>query len=249
MHILISNDDGVHARGIRCLHAALLRTQHRITLIAPDRNNSGASSAMTLRSPLYPTELEEGLFQVDGTPTDCVHIALTGLLPEVPDCVISGINHGSNMGDDTIYSGTLGAAIEGRHLGKPAIAVSLVGEHHFEAAAQVTLDLLAQLADKELPHPCVLNVNVPDLPYEKIRGIRSTRLGRRALGEQVRVDSHPQREARRFWIGASGEAIDDAEGTDFHAVRNGFVSVTPINMDLTAHDQLRGLQFLEDLGS
>ena len=245
MHILISNDDGVHARGIRCLHAALLRTEHRVTLIAPDRNNSGASSAMTLRSPLYPTELEQDLFQVDGTPTDCVHIALTGHLPELPDCVISGINHGSNMGDDTIYSGTLGAAIEGRHLAKPALAVSLVGEHHFEAAAQVTLDILAQLVDKDLPSPCVLNVNVPDLPYAEIRGIRSTRLGRRALGEQVHVDFHPQRKAHRLWIGASGEAIDDGEGTDFHAVSNGFVSVTPISMDLTAHNQLARLQFLK----
>ena len=247
MHILISNDDGVHARGIRCLHAALLSTEHRITVVAPDRNNSGSSSAMTLRHPLYPTELEPGLFQVDGTPTDCVHIALTGHLSETPDCVISGINHGSNMGDDTIYSGTLGAAIEGRHLAQPALAVSLVGEHHFETAAQVTLDLLAQLADKALPSPSVLNVNVPDLPYEELRGIRSTRLGRRALGESARVEHHPERAAHRLWIGASGAAVDDGEGTDFHAVRNGFVSVTPISMDLTAHNQLSGLQFLKEL--
>ena len=242
MHILVSNDDGIHARGIRCLHAALQDTEHRITLIAPDRNNSGSSSGMTLRQPLYPIELEEGLFQVDGTPTDCVHIALTGHLPEIPDCVISGINHGANMGDDAIYSGTLGAAIEGRHLAKPALAVSLVGGQHFEAAAQITLDLLAQLADKKLPSPTVLNVNVPDLPYAKIRGIRSTRLGRRLLGEPVRVDSHPQQDTQRLWIGASGEVVDAGEGTDFHAVSNGFVSVTPISMDLTAHEQLSGLR-------
>ena len=245
MHILLSNDDGVHALGIRCLHAALQATEHRVTMIAPDRNNSGTSSAMTLRHPLYPTKLEEDLYQVDGTPTDCVHIALTGYLPELPDCVISGINHGSNMGDDTIYSGTVGAAIEGRHLAKPALAISLVGERHFETAAQVTLDLLAQLTDKKLPQPSVLNVNVPDLPYSELRGIRSTRLGRRALGNNVDVDFHP-RAAHCLWVGTSGAAVDDGEGTDFHAVRNGFVSVTPINMDLTDHSQLPALQFLHD---
>ena len=241
MYILLSNDDGVHAEGINCLRGQLQElNQHRIVTIAPDRDRSGNGCGMTLRYPLYPQQLSEGVIQVDGSPVDCVHIAITGYLNELPDCVISGINHGANMGDDVVYSGTVGAALEGRHLARPALAVSLAGERHFETAAQVVRQMLEWLPKQQLASGSVLNVNVPDLPIAEIRGWRYTRLGRRALGRSLDVDFHP-RAAHCLWIGASGNPTDEAEGTDFHAVRNGFVSITPLSVDLTDYQAQRQL--------
>ena len=258
MHILVSNDDGVQARGIKCLQQALRATDNKITVIAPDRNRSGSGCAMTLRQPLYPTKIDDDVIQLDGTPVDCVHIALTGYLPQLPDCVISGINHGANLGDDVPYSGTVGAALEGRHLDKPALAVSLVGDQHFDSAARVTVDLLEWLQKQQLASSSVLNVNVPDLPYEQIRGWRVTRLGTRALGHKLTIEHKPRadkdslsdtRELRpsddlRLWIGASGTPIDAFSGTDFHAISNGYVSITPLKVDLTRHAQTDDLAAL-----
>ncbi len=238
MHILISNDDGYRSPGIRCL-AAALETVARVTVVAPDRDRSGASNSLTLDSPLRAREADNGFVYVEGTPTDCVHLAITGLLDEEPDIVVSGINAGANLGDDVIYSGTVAAAMEGRFLGLPAIAVSLASfqPQHNDTAAQVILDLLARIQCQPVPPNTILNVNVPDLPYAALRGWQVTRLGHRHKSEPVIREQDP-RGRPIYWVGPPGSEQDAGPGTDFHAVRQGFVSVTPIHVDLTRHDVL-----------
>jgi 5'-nucleotidase len=238
MRILVSNDDGIHAPGIQCL-ARHLRTVADVCVVAPDRDRSGASNSLTLVHPLRAQELDNGDMGVDGTPTDCVHLAITGLLDREPDLVISGINAGANMGDDVLYSGTVAAAMEGRFLGLPAIAVSLVGPRlqHYDAAARVVLNLLDRLHRVPLPAATILNVNVPDLPFDEIRGVQATRLGHRHKSEPVVKASDP-RGRPIYWVGPSGPEQDAGPGTDFFAVREGFVSVTPIQVDLTQFEAI-----------
>ena len=235
IRILLSNDDGYLAPGIRTLYEVLSQFAE-VVAIAPDRNRSGASSSLTLDRPLRTHTDSEGFICVDGTPTDCVHIALTGLLDFHPELVVSGINAGANLGDDVLYSGTVAAAMEGRHLGLPAIAVSLCGEtpEHFDTAALVTQRVIQAVLQHAPPPVAVLNVNVPDLPMHEIAGVRSTRLGARHRAEAVVRDIDPRGRAI-YWIGPAGEEQDAGPGTDFHAINNGFVSVTPLHVDLTQH--------------
>jgi len=236
MRILLSNDDGIEARGINML-ATGLKVIAEVVIVAPDRDRSGASNSLTLDAPLRVKKVAENAFRVAGTPTDCIHLALTGLLKEDPDMVVSGINHGANMGDDVIYSGTVAAAMEGRTLGQTAIAVSLVvGDrpHFFDTAARVVQDLVQRLIHDPLPPDTVLNVNVPDCHYDELKGFAVTRLGNRhRAGAMVRQLDPRGRTV--YWIGPPGPAGDAGPGTDFHAVAHGQVSVTPIHADLTRH--------------
>lgn len=238
MRILISNDDGYTAPGIRCL-AEALATMGTVTLVAPDRDRSGASNSLTLTNPIRATEVEERVYCVDGTPTDCVHLAITGLLDEDPDIVVSGINAGANLGDDVIYSGTVAAAMEGRFLGLPAIAVSLASHTptHYPTAARVVLELVSRLTVDPLPADTILNVNVPDVPWDELQGFSATRLGHRHKAEPV-VRAQDPRGRPIYWVGPSGPEQDAGPGTDFHAIRNGHVSITPIQVDLTRHDAI-----------
>ena len=238
MRLLLSNDDGHRAPGLRALARALDRVAD-VTVVAPDRNRSGASNSLTLDRPLRARDDEAGFVYVDGTPTDCVHLAITGLLAEEPDMVISGINAGANMGDDVLYSGTVAAAMEGRFLGLPSMAVSLVlGDGgHYDSAARVVLALLEAVPRVEMPPASILNVNVPDAPYESLRGVRATRLGHRHKAEPVVRGEDPRGEPI-YWVGPPGNAQDAGEGTDFHAVARGYVSVTPLAVDLTRHGAL-----------
>jgi len=238
MHILLSNDDGYLAAGLRCLAAALAE-RHTVTVVAPDRNRSGASNSLTLDRPLRRMTLDDGVIRVDGTPTDCVHLAITGLLDDEPDMVVSGINSGPNLGDDVIYSGTVAAAMEGRFLGLPAIAVSMgsFDPDSYASGVRATLHLVERLGDTELPADTILNVNVPALPWDEVRGFKATRLGHRHRAEPVARDRDP-RGREIFWIGPAGPEQDAGPGTDFHAVREGYVSVTPLHVDLTRHRAL-----------
>lgn len=242
MHILISNDDGYLSEGIATL-AAHLSEIADITVVAPERNRSGASNSLTLDRPLSVREAKNGFFYINGTPTDCVHIALTGLITEMPDLVISGINDGANMGDDTIYSGTVAAAMEGYLLNIPSIAVSMSehGATHFETAAKVAVELVEHYIKNPLKGAALLNVNVPDVPYEQLKGRVVTRLGKRHKAEPVIQERTPRGE-KIYWIGAAGQPNDGGEGTDFHAIANNQVSVTPIHADLTKHEQLNVIQ-------
>ncbi len=236
MHLLISNDDGYQAEGIKAL-AAALASLGDITIVAPSRNRSGASNSLTLERPIRAIETENGFISVDGTPTDCVHLAITGLLNEEPDMVVSGINAGANLGDDVLYSGTVAAAMEGRFLGFPAIAISLASyeSQHFNTAAQVALQLVQRLETQPLPADIILNVNVPDLPMAEIAGFQSTHLGHRHKAEPV-VKTHDPRGRPIYWVGSAGPEQDAGPGTDFHAIRHGFVSVTPLQVDLTRYN-------------
>lgn len=238
MRILLSNDDGYNATGIQCL-ATSLRTISNVSLVAPDRNRSGASNSLTLERPLRTREVAPHEISVDGTPTDCVHLAITGLLDDEPDMVIAGINAGANMGDDVLYSGTVAAATEGRFLGYPAIAISLAGEEliHYETAAQAALSIIKQLKDEPLPADTILNVNVPDIPWEALEGFEATRLGRRHKSEPV-IKAQDPRGRDIYWVGPAGSEQDCGPGTDFNAVRNNRVSVTPIHIDLTRYTVL-----------
>ncbi|MCG5500310.1 5'/3'-nucleotidase SurE [Ectothiorhodospira lacustris] len=238
MRILLSNDDGVHAQGLQTL-AKALRTCAQVHVVAPDRDRSGASNSLTLSRPLRPETLDSGDVRVDGTPTDCVHLAITGLLEEEPDMVISGINSGANLGDDVLYSGTVAAAMEGRFLGLPAIAVSLAGYpcQHFDSAARAVMQLLERLRNMPLPSDTILNVNVPNLPWGEIRGFQTTRLGHRHKAEPVTRATDP-RGRPIYWVGPAGPEQDAGPGTDFHAIRSGYVSVTPIQVDLTRYDAM-----------
>lgn len=241
MHILLSNDDGYSAPGLLALAQALGR-HAEITVVAPERNRSGASNSLTLDRPLHATKTAEGFIKVDGTPTDCVHLAITGLLEREPDMVFAGINNGANLGDDVIYSGTVAAATEGRFLGLPAVAISLNGVNptHYETAAAVAVQLFENIRRYPLPSDTILNVNVPDLPLSEIKGLQATRLGHRHKAEPV-VRSHDPRGREIFWVGAAGPEQDAGPGTDFHAIRTGYVSVTPLQIDLTRHESLEKL--------
>ncbi|MCI3950560.1 MAG: surE [Burkholderiales bacterium] len=238
MRILVSNDDGYFAPGITLLEKALAPLAE-VTVVAPERDRSGASNSLTLDRPLAVRRSQNGFYYVNGTPTDCVHLAVTGLLEGLPDIVISGINHGANMGDDTIYSGTVAAATEGFLLGIPSIAVSLVAEggDHYETAARVSVELVQRFNASPLAQPVLLNVNVPDVPYERLKGAEVTRLGKRHKAEPVVKSTTPRGEVV-YWIGAAGGAQDAGEGTDFHALARHAVSITPLQMDLTRYSQL-----------
>ncbi|KTD82396.1 5'/3'-nucleotidase SurE [Legionella waltersii] len=236
MRILVSNDDGVLAPGIKVLSNELAQVAD-ITVVAPDRNRSGASNSLTLHQPLRVRQLENGYYSVDGTPTDCVHLAITGLLDPVVDMVVSGINDGANLGDDVLYSGTVAAAMEGRYLGLPAIAVSMVGEdiQHYETAAAVTKQLVMKLSTNKLPAQTILNVNVPDLPLDEIKGLQVTRLGTRHGAEPI-VKEYDPRGRTIYWVGPPGPEADAGPGTDFYAVKTGHVSITPLHLDLTHYN-------------
>jgi 5'-nucleotidase len=243
MKILISNDDGVHAPGLAILAKALMQIAE-ITVIAPDRDRSGASNSLTLQHPLRLSYLEEKVISVQGTPTDCVHLALTGLLNknEMPDLVVSGINAGSNLGDDVFYSGTVAAAMEGRFLGIPAIAFSLAGSDpsYYSTAAEVAKRLVQLLYKKPIPAKTILNVNIPDIPFENLQGFVATRLGTRHTADRMTPSKDP-RGHTIYWIGTSGKEDDAGEGTDFFALKHHQVSITPLQLDLTHHtvrDQL-----------
>ena len=238
MRILLSNDDGYFSPGIECLARSLAQVAE-ITVVAPERDRSGASNSLTLDRPLSLKRTPNGFYHVNGTPTDCVHLAVTGMLDQLPDMVVSGINLGANMGDDTIYSGTVAAATEGFLLGVPSLAVSLCSKAgvHFETAAQVALELVQRLARQPLREPLLLNVNVPDVPYEQLRGQVVTRLGKRHKAEAV-VRAQTPRNETVYWVGAAGAAQDAGEGTDFYAVANNQVSLTPLQIDLTHNAQL-----------
>ena len=238
MRSLLSNDDGYRAEGLQCL-ADALRALAAITIVAPDRNRSGASNSLTLDVPLRVFPFGEDAWYVTGTPTDCVHLAISGLFDFDHDMVVSGINHGANLGDDVLYSGTVAAAIEGRFLGLPTMAVSLVARDggHFDTAARVASELVMRLMRSPLHASMILNVNVPDMPYEHLRGYRATRLGHRHRSEAVvrAVDPHGR---AVYWVGPAGEGADAGEGTDFAAIAAGCVSVTPLQVDLTRHAAL-----------
>ncbi|MDH4216838.1 MAG: 5'/3'-nucleotidase SurE [Gallionella sp.] len=238
MRILISNDDGYFAPGLACLAEHLAKVAE-IVVVAPERDRSGASNSLTLDRPLKLSRASNGFYYVNGTPTDCVHLAVTGMLDQQPDMVVSGINSGSNMGDDTVYSGTVAAATEGFLLGIPSIAVSLEGRKfaNYEAAARVATDLVQRFARQKHSLPWLLNVNVPDIPYEQLQGTVVTRLGKRHKAEPVVKASNPHGETV-YWVGAAGKAQDAGEGTDFHAVANRRVSITPLQIDLTQYNQL-----------
>lgn len=238
MTILLSNDDGYFATGLRVLHEALLPLG-QINVVAPERDRSGASNSLTLDRPLTLRTAPNGFQFVNGTPTDCVHLAVTGLIEPLPDLVVSGINHGANMGDDTVYSGTVAAATEGYLLGVPSMAISLVGKEsqHFETAGRVARLLGERLLSRPIGQPVLLNVNVPDLPFEEIRGYRVSRLGKRHKAEPVIKTTNPRGETV-YWVGPAGAAQDNGPGTDFHAVGEGYVSITPLRLDLTHTDQL-----------
>ena len=242
MNILLSNDDGYQSPGLRVL-ADALRSLGRVIVVAPDRDRSGASNSLTLDVPIRAHCLGEDLYRVEGTPTDCVHLAITGLLDEEPDLVVAGINHGPNLGDDVIYSGTIAAATEGRFLGLPAIAVSIASHEpqYLETAARVVVQLVTGLKCRPLESSVILNVNVPDLPLESIRGFAATRLGHRHKAEPVIADRDP-RGRTIYWVGSAGPEQDAGPGTDFHALREGFVSVTPLQVDLTRHSALAPLE-------
>jgi 5'-nucleotidase len=238
VRILVSNDDGYRADGLKALVEAL-RPLAELTVVAPDRNRSGASNSLTLDVPLRVFTTGERMYHVNGTPTDCVHLAISGLFDYDHDMVVSGINDCANLGDDVLYSGTVAAAIEGRFLGLPTMAVSLVVRQgrHFATAARVASELVMRLTRTPLHRSMILNINVPDLPYEKLRGFRSTRLGNRHRSESV-VKSADPRGRPVYWVGAAGEGADAGEGTDFHAVAEDYVSVTPLQVDLTRHAAL-----------
>lgn len=252
MKILLCNDDGYQAQGIEALYEALRRVAD-VEVIAPEFNNSAKSNALTLYSPLYVQRAANGFRYIDGTPADCVHIALTGLLSEMPDLVVSGINNGANMGDDTVYSGTVGAAMEGYLFGIPSIAFSQVekGWKHIEAAAEAAKDLVLQLGQKACAghqadgqrQPWLFNVNIPNLPLADLKPARLCRLGRRHAAENVITQQSPHGQTM-YWIGRSGAAKDDAEGTDFYVTDNDHIAITPLQVDLTDYKGLSQWQQL-----
>ncbi|MDR6985252.1 5'-nucleotidase [Rheinheimera pacifica] len=248
MRILLSNDDGVHAKGMQVLQQALSQIAE-VTTVGPDRNCSGASNSLTLINPLRVQQMENGFLSVNGTPTDCVHLAISQLLDFTPDLVVAGINHGANLGDDVLYSGTVAAATEGRHLGLPAIAVSLAGrdEEHFATAAYVTVQVIKKLKSHPLPADQILNINVPAVSIEQLKGIQVTRLGRRHKAETMTSATDPWGR-KIYWYGSLGPELDAGEGTDFYAVANGYASVTPLQIDMSAYKSMDTLrQWLEGI--
>ncbi len=241
MKILISNDDGVYAPGLSVLADAVAEIAD-ITVVAPDRDRSGVSNSLTLNRPLRLTKMPNGFISVDGTPTDCVHVAITGYLEYEPDMVIAGINSGANLGDDVLYSGTVAAATEGRFLGYPAIAVSLAGEEQlfYQTAASIVRTFIQQLQKNPLPADTILNINVPDIPYAKLKGYQVTRLGERHRAKPA-IKALDPRGRTIYWVGPAGVEQDAGPGTDFYAVSRGYVSVTPLQIDLTRHAALESL--------
>ena len=241
MHILVSNDDGYRAPGISVL-AEALSAEYEISIVAPERNCSGASNSLTLERGLRACQVADNSYYVDGTPTDSVHLAITGLLEKEPDMVVSGINAGANMGDDVLYSGTIAAAMEGRHLGLPAIAVSMDSytPEHYGTAAKAVVQLLKKLDQASFAANTILNINVPDIPWSEIKGFKATRLGNRHKSEGMIVQSDPRGDAM-YWVGPPGVAQDAGEGTDFHAVSQHYVSITPLQIDLTRYNSLAEL--------
>lgn len=240
MKLLLSNDDGVHALGLATL-AAALEDLAELLIVAPDRNRSGASNSLSLDRPLSTRQMDNGFWSVDGTPTDCVHLAMGGVFGSQPDLVISGINHGANLGDDVLYSGTVAAATEGRFLGLPALAVSLDGERNFATAASVVRKLvegfMSEKSRLQLPPRSLLNINVPDVPLFALKGYQVTRLGHRHRGPEPIKVLDP-RGKPRYWIAAAGDAAESGPGTDFYAVAEGQVSITPLQFDMTRHESL-----------
>ena len=246
MRILVSNDDGYQAKGIKQLTQTLSEIAE-VVVVAPNENKSAASSSLTIGKPLEPIQIDENVFAIDATPSDCVHLALCGFLKKSIDLVVTGINFGANLGDDVIYSGTVAGAIEGRFLGLPSIAISLTGWkcEHFETAAIIAKRLVEKIEKAPLSHNTIINVNVPDVPIEEIKGIKSTRLGNRHMSEPSIQD---QNDPSLYWIGENGPEADNGEGTDFYAITNNFVSVTPLQIDLTKYTEVKQVSdWLKDL--
>jgi 5'-nucleotidase len=243
MNILLSNDDGAQAPGLAALYRALAPHADVITVVAPDRNRSAASNSLTIDSPIRVRQLDNGFYAVNGTPTDSVHLAITGLLDVEPDMVISGINEGGNLGDDVLYSGTVAAAMEGRFLGLPAIAVSLVGDtfEHYDTAGDIIAELIQNKDLLTDNRDSILNVNVPNLPRNQIKGIKACRLGSRHKAEPI-IRQHDPRGKPLYWVGPAGAEQDAGEGTDFHAIRQGYVAVTPLHTDLSCYRTLEKLK-------
>lgn len=245
MRILVCNDDGVHAEGLQVLTRSLKEISEDVDVVAPDRNRSGASNSLTLSHPIRIQHLSKSVISVQGTPTDCVHLAITGLLTESPDMVVSGINEGANLGDDILYSGTVAGAMEGRFLGLPAVAISLAiradqKKHYYETAGEISKSIVRRLIVDPLPVNTILNVNVPNLPLNQIKGYEITRLGRRHRAERTIAQLDP-RGLPIYWIGPAGTEQDAGPGTDFFAISMNKVSITPLHIDLTqykAFDQL-----------
>lgn len=241
MRILLSNDDGYFAPGILAL-AEALDGLGEIVVVAPEQNRSGASNSLTLDRPVFLKQAANGFHFVNGTPTDCVHLAVTGMLDYLPDIIVSGINHGANMGDDTIYSGTVAAATEGFLLGIPSIAISLASfeGNHFTTAGRIARELVERFLTDPIREPVLLNVNVPDIPYDHLNGTEVTRLGRRHKAEPV-VRMRSPRNDTVYWVGAAGAAAEAGPGTDFNAIERGSVSITPLQVDLTHTAQLQAI--------
>ena len=237
MRILISNDDGYQAKGIKQLTESLSEIAD-VIVVAPSENKSAASSSLTIGKPLKPLQIEKNIYAIDATPTDCVHLALCGFIKEQIDIVITGINHGANLGDDVIYSGTVAGAIEGRFLGLPSIAISLASWecNHFETAGEITKELVTKIDKSGLSSNTILNVNIPDIPISEIKGIKSTRLGGRHKSAPSIQD---KKDPSIYWIGENGKEADNADGTDFHAISNNFASVTPLQIDKTKHSEVK----------
>ncbi|QDP03000.1 5'/3'-nucleotidase SurE [Thalassotalea sp. PS06] len=236
MKILVSNDDGVNARGIAVLNDELSKFANTM-VIAPDRNCSGASNSLTLVNPLRAETHSNGFIAVNGTPTDSVHVGISQLFDGTPDLVVAGINHGANLGDDVLYSGTVAAATEGRHMGLPAIAVSLAGNEHFETAAIVAAKFIKRLGEHPLNSDQIININVPDVPISELKGIKVTRLGHRHRAESMTKTLDPWNRDI-YWYGSLGAGLDCAEGTDFYAIERGYASITPLTVDMTAYRSL-----------
>ena len=242
MHILVTNDDGIRAKGIRVLSEHLAEIAN-VTVIAPDRNQSGISSAISLETPLRVVEISKNVYQMNGTPADCVKLALSGFLKDPPDMVVSGINSGPNLGDDVIYSGTVGGAFEGRFLSLPPIAVSMGGfsDLHYETAAKVTQKLITQLQQFPFEPGFLLNINVPNVPYKKLKGIQVTRQGDRFFSEPL-MPTKDGRGKPIYWLGEAGKIRDGSAGTDFHAISQNYVSISPMDVNLTVHRKIDALQ-------
>ena len=242
MHILVTNDDGVNAPGLQAL-VEVMNKFGRVTVIAPEQNRSGVSSAISLEMPIRVTEKAPNWYQLNGTPADCVKLALSGFLNEEPSIVVSGINAGANLGDDVIYSGTVAAAIEGRFLGLPSLAFSCTGKgnFHFETAAKVATDVMRQLIRHRLRSGLILTINIPNVPLSELKGMKVTRQGDREFSEPLKptVDGHGR---PIYWLGEVGRPKDDSDGTDFHAVHSGYASITPMQVDMTAHREINTVQ-------
>ena len=247
MKILISNDDGYQAEGIKTL-AQYLSKDHEVVVVAPNENKSAASSSLTLDKPLQPIKVDTNIYSIDATPSDCVHLALCGFLKDKIDLVVTGINFGPNLGDDVVYSGTVAGAIEGRFLGLPSIAISLASwkGDHFETAGKVAQQVVNAIHTSQLSHDTVLNVNVPDVNFDEIKGFQTTRLGKRHMSE---LSTQDKEDPSLYWIGENGKEADNGVGTDFHAISNNYVSVTPLQIDLTKYNEIDTVSdWLKDLG-